>query len=508
MSRAVADERPGVGAAGRRSFRIWALVLTAACLWPIWTNRLLPMQDYPQHLFIAELLRTFGDPSFDWARHYVVDPGWGSYSLVYASLGVLGGAVGIEIAGKILVSLYVALLAALVARASREHPGHVPWPLLLIFPLAFNQTYFYGFLSYLLSIPILFLALLAYETWERAERGRGALLAVSILLGLLFLAHPYSVLVFLAWSGVIVSCRLREGARWRRAFAPALVLAAVFAAWYLLDAQRGGGEVHPSSVRWMSASQVLTFFALPFTGMRLTRGVDLLALGAWAAVAVLLVVGATRRAPSRTNRLRLGLFLVSAAGYLALPFWFSHYSYFNLRLAPIVCLLGVLLLGSIRMDAARGHACAALALLLVLDANETQARVSQESGEILPLLARMERNAPVLPVFGDVGTAVLDPVFFYQLHGHEHFYYHVLVGGGVNPELFASPLLPLRFRPGARPPKPDPARGPSWRRVIRAYRYVLVRGDERSRARVARLATFRGSSGHWALYENEAFDAS
>src|SRR5262245_8311947 len=48
-----------------RGFWVWIALLTAASLWPIWANRLLPMQDYAQHLFIATVLGTFSDPGFD-----------------------------------------------------------------------------------------------------------------------------------------------------------------------------------------------------------------------------------------------------------------------------------------------------------------------------------------------------------------------------------------------------------------------------------------------------------
>ncbi len=37
------------------------ILLAALSLWPVWSVRFLPMQDYPQHLFIAYVTATFED---------------------------------------------------------------------------------------------------------------------------------------------------------------------------------------------------------------------------------------------------------------------------------------------------------------------------------------------------------------------------------------------------------------------------------------------------------------
>ena len=58
-----------------------------------------------------------------------------------------------------------------------------PWGLLLVYPFAFNQQYFLGFVSYLYSLPILILALKAHRDlmrcFERLLRRAGVTLRMS-----------------------------------------------------------------------------------------------------------------------------------------------------------------------------------------------------------------------------------------------------------------------------------------------------------------------------------------
>jgi len=78
--------------------------LTLACLWPIWWYRFLPMQDYPQHLFIAHVLSTFDSHDFDWRQNYALNSNWGAYTLTYGILQLFLKFTDIETAGKLLTS--------------------------------------------------------------------------------------------------------------------------------------------------------------------------------------------------------------------------------------------------------------------------------------------------------------------------------------------------------------------------------------------------------------------
>ncbi|MBI3774895.1 MAG: hypothetical protein HY273_04970 [Gammaproteobacteria bacterium] len=82
-----------------RSFLIWVAMLTLACLWPIWAYRFLPMQDYPQHLFIAQILSTFDSPDLNWQQNYEMNPGLSAYPLTYGLLRWIAALTNIEAAG-------------------------------------------------------------------------------------------------------------------------------------------------------------------------------------------------------------------------------------------------------------------------------------------------------------------------------------------------------------------------------------------------------------------------
>lgn len=51
-------------------YGVCVATLVGLCMWPIWGVRFLPMQDYPQHLFLSYVLSAFDDPSMNWAVHY------------------------------------------------------------------------------------------------------------------------------------------------------------------------------------------------------------------------------------------------------------------------------------------------------------------------------------------------------------------------------------------------------------------------------------------------------
>jgi len=493
------------GAAGRRAFELWLALLTVACIAPIWLFRFLPMQDYPQHLFISFVLATYDDPRFNWQQYYDVVSRLGPYTLTYSLTKWLAAAFGIEIAGKLLASAYFLLLATVVVVAAREHGrDRVPWPLLLLFPLSFTPVYYLGFQAYLLSLPILILSLLHLEVWVPRGLGVKDLAIHASLLALLVLLHPFSVLVFLAFSSWAALFHVRVPSELLRAVAPPAILTALLAIWYWRAATAPAPPGIQWSVRWWGAAEIVEFFLLPFTGMRITHGIDSRIVLVWCALAGLLGWYLFRSwSQSRFSKKKLGFLVLSMFGYAVLPFWFGYYGYLNLRLGAVVYLLLPISIASIRLPPVAGHACAVVALGLVIVAARNHREVSRETEEIVPLFARMEKNATVFPLYIDAGTRVLDSRYFYQLHAHDHFYYHTLVGGGGGPRLW-SLFLPVVVRdPQALPDFTRPTTREGRRQLPSGYRYVLVRG-ERSGQWPGALSPLRpvARSGRWALFED------
>ncbi len=490
-----------------RSFLMWVVVLTLVCLWPLWWYRFLPMQDYPQHLFIAYVLSTFGSPDFNWQQNYELNSNWSAYALTYGLLRLFAAFTNIEVAGKLLTSLYILLMTAVVLRAARYHSvAQIPWALLLIFPFTFNQTYFLGFQSYLLSIPLLFLALMGLGDFaSRPVTLRSALYQSGILF-LLFLTHPFSVLTYLVFGLALALFNFSNREVFRKTVIPLLLVTAVFVVWYFISAIQANTPKYDWALRWWEGKYIASFYFTMFTGMRWFNGIDFYAVALWSAVFGLLLFFAVRAWKHVQISAPIAAFLALALlGFIMLPFWMGYYAYFNLRLAPVSYVLLAWLFSSVRLPRAAGHICAALTVALVVISINLHAKINGETEQILPILAKMEKNSAVLPLLLDSRTAVLDADIFYELHSQDHYYYHLLVGGGVNPLPFPNPMLPLHLRqdrPWPTPKALEQLVPYIWQEVISKYRYVLVRTDTTQPIQqLSQFATVVIQSGPWTLLE-------
>lgn len=484
----------------RRAFLAATLLLTLLSLWPVWQRRFPPMQDYPQHVFLAHVMGTANDPRFDWAEHYRVSYRPGPYSAGYLVVWALSHAVDTETAAKLLLSIYVLLVAALALTMARRNGG-TAWPALLLFPLAFHPMWYLGFLNFIVAVPLLMFAVLDLERVAARPASAGSFLRHLPWPVLLFLFHPYMAAVYVALGLAGALAHVRRPKALARAAAPALVVLAAFAVWFALaPAPSPDAMGEPWGMRWWPASAVASFFALTFTGMRITNGVDWPVTAGWIAAAALIAGSALRKGgtmPSVALRLCLAAAL---AGYAALPFWFSYYSYFNVRLAPIALFLAAMCLAGVRMaPAAAGTLVAVIAGLLVLSAGQ-QRKVSDETAEILPLLERMEPNACVLPLPFRTGSAALDPAFFYQMHYHDPCWYHVVVGGGADPTLFPNAWLPVQYRAGVELPKPDVLTHFTWEDYQPYYDYVIARGAPKGFVEYLSDYLDVARSGEWTLF--------
>ena len=113
----------------------------------------------------------------------------------------------------------------------------------------------------------------------------------------------------------------------------------------------------------------------------------------------------------------------------------------------------------------------------------------------------MKPNATLLPMTFQTESSILDSHFFPEAHSHDHFYYHLLIGGGASPNLFPSPMLPLRFRPGVDLPKAT--HHFSWQEHGSNYDYILTRGAPAEFTPfVTRYAPLVSQSGAWLLFKN------
>ncbi|WP_462136957.1 hypothetical protein [Candidatus Mycalebacterium sp.] len=482
---------------GLKDFRIFVFVLLAFHLALVWLPEFPPLQDYPMRLFIGFTASTFDNPAYNWADFFELRNNYGPYSLTFWFLRFFEPYVGIEAAGRLFLSLYVCLVAAFTLSESRVREN-VPWVLLALFPLAFNQMYIIGLMGYFISIPVLMLALRHFEFATEKPLTPRNFFTHLLFQAVIFFCHPLACAIYIVFSGVI--CLFKRGWPFLRAIIITGGFTLFFAFWYMSSTSRGF-EFEPL---WWPFSMTVEFFLLMFTGMKITNGPDWISVALWGAVGGFLAYAAVRGAKTRFSRLDLTLFLIALVGFLALPFSpGAPYTYFNIRLVAVVYFLGAVVLSSLPMCRFAGRIFAVLIVAAALWQGVLHNKLSNEIAEARPVISRMQKNSAVLPVVEDGKSAHLDPVYFYQFHDHIPEYYHFLIGGGAFPYFIDNlPAFPIHYNGSERTRKMLAVLGSENPADYGCcYRYVLTRGENISRFQS--LGPFRRvvRNGKWALFE-------
>jgi len=506
--------------ARRLVWRTAVAVFLALALWPIWANRFPPMQDYPQHLFHAHLLGALRDPRFDYAQYYEIhlQP---VYALFYLLTLAFSKLVPIEAAGKLALSVYPCLVAALALRLGQRLGKDVPpWGALLLFPFAANQQWFFGNIEFFLSVPLLFLALLDLEDLlapgldasGAARPTLRSLLRQAAWQIALFAAHPLTFLAFVAIAAFEILVRRRRIDRpWRRIAVPAGV-AALLLAFLALQSSLARGAAIPADPRfgWISPRMSLEYFAMMFTGMLPLDAKVAFDVALWSAAGLILLACAWRQRRSAPGTgcppVYLLLVALTFAATLLLPFQKGTFSFINVRIASIVYFLLALVAAHVRISGWTAAGVVLLAATCTLRSNAKQARISAEVEEIAPVVEQIPPKSRILPLVFDNTSPELDPKWFHP-HLLDATYYHVLVGGGFDPYLIRSPIHPVDFRPGARRPAP----GEFWPTAFEwpahgaDYDYFLVRDPPPGFARTMDLkSTLVAGNGRWQLYRRRS----
>ena len=476
-------------------------------LWPIWSERFPPMQDYPQHLLQAQMLRVHDRPAFDYNRNFEfhLRPYYAAFTLATLLFSTLAP---IEVAGKLALSLYPVLIAVVVFRLGRRSGERgAPWGALLFFPLAFNQPYFLGNTNYLLSLPLLVLALMDFEDLLAGPLRAWPALRHFLWQVALFIAHPFSFLAYvcLALVAAFAARDKKEGWTGKLLLMAAGAFLLFAAAWIdsvvaAIPKSPTGGEV-----QWLPLKVTFTFFALMFNGMQWSRGAQPVPLVLWGGAFAIVLGAMIARWKERGAfiRRRAILLVPVIIALCVLPFRIGTFTFINMRVAAIVYFLLALMAADVEIRGRWRHALVALLVLTMADSIVRQARISAEVAEIAPIIARIPPNSRILPLVFEPGSAELEPGFF-DAHLHDHDYYHILVGGGFNPYFFQAPVLPAHYRKGAERPAPgEYAPGDfSWAEHSSDYRYFLARGAPESfKSYIARRCDEVAVSGKWTLYE-------
>ena len=238
---------------------------TVLLLLPLWTVPRVPTVDGPCHLYTAWILRHLHDPNHPLIASTFQGvlapiPNWLTQALLYVLLSVTSGPV----AEKLLLSLYVLLFAAaawfFAGSVEPERRIHA----FLALPFVYNYTVHFGFYNFILSLPLM---LLAIGWWWRRQREPSAafVVGINLLLLLCYFAHLVALTMALFTIGVIWLLDF-DRTRWRRwLLLPVLLLPQVpLPLWYMLSHQ---GNIRPNpwplSFRWGYLKELLVLFLVP-----------------------------------------------------------------------------------------------------------------------------------------------------------------------------------------------------------------------------------------------------
>ncbi len=490
------------------------LVLTLSNLVPLWSVRVPPMQDAWQHLALVDVLHHYDAPGSVYPDYFVL-PTSPRPNLVYYYLTHLVAYVtpSLEAANKVVLSLYLLAFPASFLWLLRAF-GRPHWLALFAFPLTYNAFFFYGFVSFLIGIPVLFAGLAAYRLFVSGpwrEQLRHGLWAAAFMV-LAFFTHAHIYLLFGLLAGVL--WLLHPGSREDRVFrlAPFLPGLVFFVPWFLvffveqtpsLSGKAFGSVFDFFGPKYYSPSYVLSTF-YRFVGDHFRDDLDDMLFLLWTGVVFVLLV--FRRAPgSPEGQPRLAaldlevLTLVLGVSVLALPEHIESQSIVSLRHVFFVVVFFIGWLGF--REAPRKVACGALVALVALQAATVANLVrgfrafDRELDGFLSLFERAEGGKRLLRVTHNQESGVVP----YGAHWHTQFFYSILKGGIADMQFAEYPHNPIQYRPGMVPPKPPTEfwKSQSWR----YFDYILIRKSAAPNlAPVADRLERIAHVSDWALY--------
>jgi MFS family permease len=449
----------------------------------IWTTEFLPMQDLPQHLF-QTLAYTLKGSDHPWTDLYDIGVVFGPYSFFYYftafSYYILGDML---LAGKLYVSFCFLgfVLLALSASELNKKRGSL-WPILLILPIFFNQTYFLGFTGYILAVPISLYLLLEYYKILIEKKEVTKTLHTLLVLGhiLLFLSHPHPFAIYLFLVSILLFWSYFKKNKSLLLFLYPVISGISFIIWFYLK-ENPASHLQPFSslFRWWPFKKNLFYLFQFFTGMKISENLDFISIFFWSLTFLAPLYFILKKERIK-NHLRLIFFVVFSffllLYFLAPMYIYPTYTYVNTRLAPFVYLAFVLFLSQIKSNKFTSAATVLASFYFAFFNFFVHRGVSKEISEIKESFEALPKGSTFLPLLFSSDSKFLDSSFFFETHTHVHYYYHIQTQDGVSFALFQNPLQAVRFKnPEAALPTPGGGRYFSWRRHGELYPYILVR---------------------------------
>lgn len=192
------------------------------------------MVDLPQHAGQIALIQSMMSGDFDFRDLFelqLLTPYWLGYSIIL----LLSQVTGIPIATKITVAIAVAAFPLSADRFLRSQNGNPYWSWLFI-PCSFGFAFEWGFLNFLIAIPLGFL-FLSRVSRLTADHTTKDVLALALWCHLLFLAHVLVLILF-----TLIATLLRHDSNhrvWFKRLLPFFSITPLFSIWFALKILNG-----------------------------------------------------------------------------------------------------------------------------------------------------------------------------------------------------------------------------------------------------------------------------
>ena len=479
-------------------------------LWPIWSVRFPPMQDYPQHISQVQVLSEYGNPDYDYKDNFLANLKPAPYATFYAITLFFSKFLSIETAGKATISLYILLIFFLVLKVTRHSTGNsFPWGVLLFFPFAFNQQYFLGYLNYLLSLPILLLSLMDQKNLIKGEGWRRAAFIQVLWIVVLFFTHPFTFLLYISLSFINILLFCRRPDDFRRIIPHIFLSILLFSFWFFAANPTEFSTLPPEAKKffWMPFNEILVYYTYIFTGMLWYDGPDWILIVLWISLASITVLSLFKHHNGEKDHLYecLIFFAITTIAIFILPFAKGVFTYINLRLTAVSYFFLALAVGKINFKCIPRVLFILLLFAILLHSVVKQRTISKEIEEIKPILVKIPSKSSILPLVFDNNSVELDSRFF-DPHLHNQDYYFLLVGGGLSPYLPDSPLLPVHFKTAKKPTAPGDYMPHMFRWELHeaGYDYFLIRGPTKGvLSYISKKAVLLEKSGKWLLFKKK-----
>ena len=401
-------------------------IFTFVILAPIWSVHYPAILDFPNHVASSFVLARLHDPAYIFGQYYAANWGLKPYITTDFVMMELGRVVPPLVAGKIALSVgALGLPLAAWFFLKQIHPGETALSLWFL-TVAHNIFFRYGFVGYLWSMGLAFLAVALWLRWL-AKPSFPRWIAAFLALTATYFTHIFGFIFAVLIIG-LYSLTRPDLRRWLWSAA----LAAPSVMFYFISSraieQTGGAEFRPLVEKLQAL--LLIFSSESFL-------LDLLCL---AAVGAVFAFGWIKNREFHWDWRWLVVVGGMLAAFAALPVGYGDGWNVDIRALPMFL---VLLFATVRLGR-RGWWFVPLALAVFMvrawDVTRDFRSAQPEMEGLAGSFSITERNVRVLPI---VEATDDDPLTNYFAH---FWAYGVAERGWFSPYLFQMPgLLPLRI---------------------------------------------------------------